>query len=162
MDSRAKQIVILCHCILNQNTVVEPLARAKGAYNQIVREILDQDIGIHQLPCPECNFLGLDRKPMNYNEYDSLPGYRLECEKLANELISTIREYIDNGYNIIGIIGINESPTCSITGKRGLFMEEIFKLLELHDINLNYMEISTNYIEGKNNNLFKLKEFLLS
>ena len=53
MDVRSKKVVLVSHCILNQNSVVNDLARAKGAYREIVETIMDNDIGIHQLPCPE-------------------------------------------------------------------------------------------------------------
>ena len=54
---RSKRIVFVSHCILNQNTVVEPLARSRGAYGDIVRLLVDKGIGIHQMPCPEFRHL---------------------------------------------------------------------------------------------------------
>jgi hypothetical protein len=45
----------------------------------------------------------------------------------------------------LGIIGINDSPTCSISGKKGVFLEEILSLLEKHKIGLNYCEVPSDY-----------------
>ncbi|TCO69070.1 CD3072 family TudS-related putative desulfidase [Marinisporobacter balticus] len=143
---RSKKVIIFSHCILNQNTVVNPLARAKGAYTSIVKKILDLDIGIHQLPCPEYLFLGLDRKPMGKEEYDSYE-YRKVCRKIACMSIKIIKEYINKGYEIVGMVGINCSPTCSIRGERGILMEELFKLLYEEKIDLRSFEIPANYIE---------------
>lgn len=160
MDKREKRVVFLCHCILNQNTVVEPLARAKGGYNQIIREIMDRNIGIHQMDCPEYEFLGPDRKPMDYDEYDALEGYRKECQKHALKVYENAEKYLSSDYKIIGIIGINESPTCSISGQRGVFMEELFKIFEDRDIKLPFIEVSTSYMEDEKNDLNSLIEFL--
>lgn len=160
MDKREKRIVFLCHCILNQNTVVEPLARAKGGYNQIISEISKRDIGIHQMICPEFEFLGPSRKPMNYDEYDALEGYRQKCQKEALKVYENMKKYLDSDYKIIGIIGINESPTCSISGQRGVYMEELFKILEDRDIKLPSIEVSTKYMEDEQNDLKILIDFL--
>lgn len=160
MDLRKKKVVFLSHCILNQNTVVEPLARAKGGFNKIIQEILKEDTGIHQMPCPENEFLGLDREPLSYEEYDGLKGYRKHCKKIAEKVLVSVKEYLRNDYEIIGIVGINQSPTCSITVKRGIYMEELLKLLKVNNIELKTMEVSTEYVEGKENDLKKLIEFL--
>ncbi|WP_300411190.1 CD3072 family TudS-related putative desulfidase [Lagierella sp.] len=160
MDLRKKKVVFLSHCILNQNTVVEPLARAKGGFNKIIQEILKEDIGIHQMPCPENEFLGLDRNPMTYEEYDKLEGYRHQCKKIAQRVLKSIKEYLKNDYEIIGIIGIHQSPTCSITGKSGVYMEELLKQLKVNNIELRTMEVSSEYVEGKENDLKELIEFL--
>jgi len=37
---------------------------------------------------------------------------------LAKKAYSFLKEYKDNGYIIVGIIGINKSPTYSATGKK--------------------------------------------
>lgn len=160
MDKREKKVVFLCHCILNQNTVVEPLARAKGGYNQIIQEIMDRNIGIHQMDCLEYEFLGPDRKPMDYDEYDALEGYRKECQKHALKVYENAEKYLSSDYKIIGIVGINESPTCSISGQRGVFMEELFKIFEDRDIKLPFIEVSTSYMEDEKNDLKSLIDFL--
>ncbi|QZY55955.1 CD3072 family TudS-related putative desulfidase [Crassaminicella profunda] len=154
---RLQKVIILSHCILNQNTVVKPLARAKGAYNRIVKNILDLDIGIHQLPCPEYLFLGLDRKPMSKKAYDSYT-YRKICKEIALSSIKVIKEYINKQYEIVGIVGINCSPTCSMSGEMGILMEELLKLLHDEKIKLRFFEIPTNYNEdGENQDI--LSEF---
>ena len=145
---RYKKLVLLSHCILNQNSVVLPLARAKGGF-PIVKFFLDQGIGIIQLPCPEFKFLGPERKPMNKEEYDS-PKYRILCREIFTPILEDIKKYLKQDYSLVGILGINESPTCSITGTRGIFMEEVFTMLSHESIILNYFDIPTNYAEDMN------------
>lgn len=144
---RNKKIVIISHCILNQNSVVCPLARSQGAF-KFVKGIIDEGVGIIQLPCPELRHLGISRKSMEKSEYDT-KEYRTLCKSLVMPYIDEIKLYMDNGYQILGIIGINESPTCSITKNRGIMMEEFFKLLDKRQIDLDVMEVPSSYNDEK-------------
>ena len=125
-----------------------PLARSKGGF-LIAKSLLDQGIGIIQLPCPEFKFLGPQRAPMNKEEYDS-PKYRTLCRNLFTPILEDIKKYLALDYSLLGILGIGESPTCSISNKRGIFMEEIFAMLNEQEININYFDIPTNYTEKMN------------
>ncbi|MGL4453248.1 MAG: CD3072 family TudS-related putative desulfidase [Sarcina sp.] len=142
---RSKELVIVSHCVLNQNSVVEGLARAKGGF-KIVEDILCSGLGIIQLPCPEFKFLGIKRKGQSKEEYDT-KEYRELCKNLFIPILEDLKQYRENGYEVKKIIGINQSPTCSISGKRGIFMEEIFKMLEEASFNLEYEEILEDYCE---------------
>ncbi|WP_291570153.1 CD3072 family TudS-related putative desulfidase [Clostridium sp. UBA4548] len=148
--NRGKNLVLVSHCLLNQNSVVPPLARAKGAF-PIAKGLIEEGIGILQLPCPEFKFLGPERKPMSKEEYDS-KEYRELCKNLFKPVLEDIKIYLKSGYNLLGILGINESPTCSITKERGIFMEEILEALEKENIKINYFEIPTTYTEGEDYN----------
>lgn len=142
---RDKKLILISHCVLNQNSVVLPLAKSKGGF-QIAKFIIDQGVGIIQLPCPEFKFLGPQRKPMNKEEYDSL-DYRALCRDLFTPILEDIKKYLAQDYSLVGILGINNSPTCSITGKRGIFMEEIFAMLNEEAIVINYFDIPAEYTE---------------
>ena len=159
---RSKKVVFISHCILNQNTVVCPLARAKGAYKQVIDLIMENNIGIHQMPCPEFEYLGLKRNPMNKKEYDNYE-YRIICKNIAIHLVEIMKEYISSDYKIIGIIGINESPTCSLKNEVGIFMEELNKLIYKNKIKLKTIDIPEDYNDNRNNDIFleELNESLI-
>lgn len=144
---RDKSLVIICHCVINQNSVVIPLARAKGSFN-FVKQLIDEGLGIIQLPCPEFKHLGITRKPMEKEEYDT-KEYRSLCKDLAISAVNDIEVYLNEGYEIKGIVGIEESPTCSISGKRGIFMEELLGELGKRNIQLSYVEVPADYSEKK-------------
>jgi predicted secreted protein len=152
---RSKRIVMVSHCILNQNSVVKPLARAKGAF-PISKMILEEGVGIIQLPCPEFKYLGLDRKPMSKEEYDS-KDYRNLCRKLFNSICEDLQKYIESGYDFIGIVGINHSPTCSISSNMGIYMEEIFEILQSMNIEFKTFEIPTDYDENSSDENFEME-----
>lgn len=159
---RSKRIIFISHCILNQNTVVHPLARAKGAFKNIIEELMNNEIGIHQLPCPEYNHMGLRRYPMTKAEYDTY-DFRTINKDIALDTLGIIQEYLSNDYEILGIIGINESPTCGIKGQMGIFMEELLNLLEGENIKLNLIDVPTDYIDGAIGKCFieELHNFIL-
>lgn len=158
---RSKKVIFMSHCILNQNTVVCPLARAKGGYREIIGKIMDEGIGIHQLPCPEYRYLGLKREPMSKEQYDT-KNFRDLCNGIAEDFIKIMKEYLENDYEIVGLIGINNSPTCSIKGGQGILMEEILDMVKKENIYLNLIDVPGDYIDGKDNSKFiqELGEFL--
>lgn len=145
---RGKQIIYTTHCVLNQNSVIKEWERASGAFNDIIRVLLDYNISIIQLPCPEFTFLGESRPPKTKKEYN-IPQYRILCKKLAKDLILQMKEYIEHDYRILGIVGIKKSPSCDTGGEKGIFMEEIENLLNKENIRLNYFNIHEEYIEGE-------------
>ena len=144
---RSKKLVFVAHCVINQNSVVPPLARAAGAFD-FMSLLLSNQVGIEQLPCPEFKYLGISRSSMNLSEYDT-PSYRKLCKELAASVVDDIIEYRKNEYEICGIICINQSPTCSITNPTGIFMQELLSILSQSNINLNYIEVPENYEEGE-------------
>ena len=66
---------------------------------------------------------------------------------LFTPILDDIKKYLAQDYSLIGILGINESPTCSITGNRGIFMEEIVAMLSEQSISINYFDIPVDYTE---------------
>ncbi|WP_428908189.1 CD3072 family TudS-related putative desulfidase [Niallia sp. Krafla_26] len=130
---RKKEIILVSHCILNQNTVIEGEARALGAIPSAVKWMNEQGVGVVQLPCPEFTFLGLGRPSMTYEEYDH-KGYRSHCKRILQPMVEQLKEYNRCGYRITGILGIQSSPSCDLV--RGVFMEELTKLMEENEISI--------------------------
>jgi hypothetical protein len=111
---RKKKILLVSHCILNQNTVIEGEARALGAIPSAVDWIKEQGFGVVQLPCPEFTYLGLGRPPMTYEQYNH-DAYRSHCKRILVPIIQS-------------------SPSCD--QDRGVFMEELQQLFKEHSIPL--------------------------
>ena len=60
-DKRSKRVIFVAHCILNQNAISDGTADYPGSHVDIIRTLLDAQVGIIQMPCPELCCLGLDR-----------------------------------------------------------------------------------------------------
>lgn len=164
---RSNRFVVVSNCILNQNAVLIDWERAPGAY-PFSNLIINKGIGIVTLPCPETLAKGVNRPPMNYDDYNTITHRNL-CNDLCEIPIRMIQELVKGGSEFIGTIGIHNSPNCSITDQRGVFMEEFFKKLEENNLNTNYLEVPTDYVYGNNEKekdfekelekFFKIKNF---
>lgn len=149
---RKKKIAIVSHCVLNQNSVVYPLARAAGALSSVLQVLIQQEFGIYQLPCPELHYGGLGRKPMSYQDYDT-PEYRFVCARLTEGVLHDLLLFAADGCEIRVLIGIGQSPTCASTDKVGHFMEtllprllERFPALNIVDIPVDYRDDSSHLL----------------
>jgi hypothetical protein len=54
-------VVLVAHCVLNQNAKLDACARYPGAIVEASEALFREGVGILQLPCPELLCLGLDR-----------------------------------------------------------------------------------------------------
>ncbi len=131
----------------NQNSVVEDLARARGAY-PVAALLIDAGVGIIQLPCPEMSYKGLMRPPLDYDDYSN-EEYRSLCRELTRAVVGQIKDYLAAGYKLAGIIGIEGSPPCAISGRRGVLMEELLPTLITNRITVPFVEIPETYREGE-------------
>ena len=104
-------MALVAHCILNQNSIVAGLAREAAAERAVINTLLDYDLGILQLPCPEVAYGGLRRFWQSKEQYDT-PLYRAHCRRLAQEVSEVVSVYAREGMLIPVVIGIAGSPSC--------------------------------------------------
>lgn len=154
---RKKKIILVAHCVLNQNSVIQGWARARGAFTNIVSLLIDAGLGIIQLPCPEQRFLGLGRPAMTVEEYDTLK-YHKHCQSLITGLIEELADYQRHGVEIVGLLGIADSPSCC--PKKGIFLRVLMKELVTQKIEVNTISVPTDHQENEINQGFmrKIKE----
>ncbi len=150
---RSKQIFVLHHCLLNQNARAKGLAKRRGVVEEIVEEAIRNGWGIYQIPCPELRFLGMEREPMSKTRYDT-EEFRVICKEIAREVAEDLRRFVEVGYEIKGIAGVEGSPSCGVNlthigegGEEklvegeGILVEEIKKALAKNGIRINYYGI---------------------
>lgn len=125
-DCRSRRVIFIAHCVLNQNAISDGTASFSGANEAIARMLLDAKVGIVQMPCPELNCLGLDRgdpegarRPLleeNTRIRRSLEQTNAQegINVLVKQVIFQMEEYRRNGFEILGVIGINRSPSCGV------------------------------------------------
>lgn len=107
---RKREIVAVCHCILNCNSKVEGLSNDKGSHN-VSLQILSSGYGIIQLPCPEMVMYGIKRWGHVKEQFDNL-FYRNQCKIMLDPYIKQFENYITSNYKIKAIIAIDGSPSC--------------------------------------------------
>lgn len=130
-DERGRHVVFLAHCLLNENTRYLGGARRAGAVPEVVRPLLEQGIGIVQLPCPEQHAWGgvLKRWLLLFYGSEGKLRYKLRgvlmpmllwytrriYRKLARQTANQIRDYEKSGIEVVGIVGVDASPSCGVS-----------------------------------------------
>ncbi len=99
-DSRSKKVVFLSQCILNENVRYLGGACRKGCMREIVEQCVVGDLGMVQMPCPEQHAWG---------------GVLKKFLRLAGEMAGQIKDYITSGFLVVGIVGIDGSPSCAVS-----------------------------------------------
>lgn len=180
--NRGKELVIIAHCMLNCNSKVEGTATYTGAQKEIIKYLIAEGYGIIQLPCPEITLYGIKRWGHVKEQFDT-PYFKKHCKNIFISIKEQMMDYIKNGYDIKAIIGINGSPSCGVdytcssvkwggeignefniqektnqverVNGMGVFMEEISNQLQKQEINIKFIGINEEDINGS---LLKLKE----
>ena len=156
-DGRSKKVIFLAHCLLNQNAISDGTAVCPAAFGELIQLLLDHEVGIVQMPCPELYCLGLDRGDVHGAERPVVEentrirrameedGPRQKREALANLVAEQVQEYHKHGFQVLGIVGANRSPNCGLETTsdfdrevegRGAFMEAIAQRLEAAGISV--------------------------
>lgn len=126
-DGRSKEVVFAAHCILNQNAISDGTASFQGMNETVARLLLEAKVGVVQMPCPEMNCLGLDRGDPNgakrplleensriRRELTRQAGARRMLNALVEQVVYLMEEYRKNGFEILGVLGVNRSPSCGV------------------------------------------------
>lgn len=149
-----KKVVFVPHCILNQN-VRAVGKKSNGTIKEIIKFFAESEIGIIQLPCPEVEFDGgLERQFKTKENYNN-EVYRKCCREISLKILKEVRKYLDKEYKVIGILGVEFSPTCAVhrieNGKRilpgkGILMEELEKEMQNENFQVPIIAVNLNNI----------------
>ena len=110
---RSHRILVVCHCLLNANAKVAPLAAHPGAALGVLEPFLRQGLGLVQLPCPELCHLGADRWGMTREQYDCRP-YLRRCLALVEPMVDMLAAQVRGGCCIEAVLGVDGSPSCGV------------------------------------------------
>jgi predicted secreted protein len=177
-DNRSRKLIIVSHCLLNQNSISDGTADMASQFAEVVHLFMNNEVGIIQLPCPELLCLGLDRQDKDggkrnlLEENTRIRNLMMQEKKLeilrskAQELADQIGQYRNYDFKILGLIGINRSPSCGIETTsidekeqpgKGVFMEIIAKELQSRKLSIKMIGVKTS---KKDESLEKIKELL--
>lgn len=114
MPSRSHEVAVVAHCHLNANTKVRGLATCPGVRADVLLPLIEQGVGVVQLPCPEATYLGMNRWGMSVEQYDN-PAYRRHCREIIAPVIDLLVALAADGCAIRGVVGVDGSPSCGVT-----------------------------------------------
>jgi predicted secreted protein len=152
-DLRSKRCIFLAHCILAQCVRANGVAKYfAAALKPVVQFCLDNDINMMQMPCPEsqCSAGGLGREPHGKQWYEQR-GLREKSSEIAKSQSLYIADLINNGFEVLGILGMEFSPACAVNllnkgpviyKAEGIYIEELKK--ELHLLNVEVPIVGVN------------------
>ena len=80
-----------------------------------MRQAIDNDIQIIQLPCPEFTLYGAKRWGHVSDQFDNV-FFRSHCRKILSPVIDQLKEYLANEdrFEVLGFIGVDGSPSCGV------------------------------------------------
>lgn len=169
-DNRSNKFIFLPFCSLAQAFHARGLVKYEwtSVLTPIIREIINSDINIIQMPCPESLFPtleeGLNRQPLSYSHYNN-DLFRQHCHTLAKNVLKQIKTLQNEGYKIVCILGIQFSPSCAIdlqyTNKgniklSGIFIQELKGLLKDEKISIPFIGINRRGIKPSLDRLKKI------
>lgn len=167
-DNRSKKIVLVSHCILNQNAISDGTADYAGVFTEIASMLIEAKLGIIQLPCPEVLCLGLDRgDSLGFTRPVIEENTRIRSQLLREDSLKRIdlfvedtlyqvNEYLKHDFDLVGIIGVNRSPSCGVdttsennleVDGMGVFMDRLNSALKDKNINIPLIGVKTSKLK---------------
>ena len=167
--NRSKKVVFVSHCLLNQNTRAKNQERFPGMVKDIMELFLEAGVGIVQLPCPQIEHNGgtIERK-FQPSKILKENGYRSECKKMSKTIIRQIEKYLKEDYDVVGIVGVEFSPTCAVhqvnNGKknvpgRGILIEELESKMQRKNFQVPIIGVNLNNVYSSTEKIQSLLKF---
>lgn len=160
-DKRSKIFVFVPFCLMCQAFQAKGIV--KSEYSETLKPImellLDSNVNIIQMPCPESSFCGFDkglnRKPAGLKRY-STPEYIDHCSALCTNVVQQIKAIINSGYVIKVVLGIENSASCAVehvytnqglVKRSGIFIGVLQEELKREEILIQFLGINRRGIK---------------
>jgi predicted secreted protein len=158
-DNRSQRFVFVPFCTLSQAFHARGLVKYEwqGSIKPIIDILTERDVNIVQMPCLETFFYGFEkglaREPAGRKHYDT-PEFRSFCRSKAEETFRMISGITQNGYSVVAILGMENSPSCAVNmqypprpgGNEGFYTEELQNLLKQAGLQIPYIGINRRSI----------------
>ena len=170
-DARSGRVVAVIECILNQNARDRGAARFPALNEAVLRLCADHQVGIVQIPCPEMQCLGFQRRrPPGTSIRQALdtPAGRECCRQLGQRIADQLLDYTDNGVRVLAILGGNaQSPGCAVnadatgpSSTSGVLMQELERALRERNLQIPFRGIRDAEADRLREDLLWLKDRL--
>ena len=165
--NRSNDYVFVAFCLLAQGVRARGIVRKFAAtIKPVLKLLMDLDINIVQMPCPELIFDSFHRSPCGKKKYDT-PSNRLACRKVAEQVVDQLLMMIESGCRVRAILGIENSPSCAVTylgsgpGRKGysgqgIFIEELRREMNRRGVKVPIVGVRTYHIHETTKQLEEL------
>ncbi len=120
-DRRSNHVLFVSHCLLNCNAKFPGSADVAGVYVELLHPIAEAGIGLVQMPCLEImGWGGVNRSRVIYElnpeepNADWIQEYPRLCAREADKVVDTMEDYLNCGFEVLGVIYVSDSPTCGL------------------------------------------------
>lgn len=149
---RSKSFVFVPFCVLAQGVRAQGIVRKYPAViKPVVQLLIEKNINIVQMRCPELEFDGFIRQPRGKGHYDNHQN-RIVYRKCSFEIFKQVEDIINHGNFVKMILGIDFSPSCAVnylstrksrqkTSGQGIFIEEIQGVFQKNLISIPFIGI---------------------
>ena len=125
-DERGHRVVLLSHCLLNENVRYLGGAGRAAGVQELVDGYLRTGVGVHQLPCPErLAWGGVDKRVMLLAFGSGWRGPLVRAlvrpfvlwtsvvyRRLARQVAREVSGYTRAGVEVVAYVGVAGSPSC--------------------------------------------------
>lgn len=115
-----QKILFVSHCLFNDGTKLKnqnptEMEEERREKRKLLHALLDAGIELVQLPCPEFILYGANRWGHASSQFDTA-FFRNESKNMLKPFLLQIEEYSSHPerFEILGIVGINGSPSCGV------------------------------------------------
>jgi len=156
MPIRSNKVIFVPFCILCQSVKATGLSKHFPAMVEPLVKLLNgYKVNIVQIPCPEMLGEGLVREPHDISYYER-PDFLKLCRELALAQADVIERFITDGFDVVGLMGIERSPSCSLGLVRrggeivpgiGVFMREMTENLEKRNLDVFHLSMDLDKLD---------------
>ena len=166
MDNRSKKFIFIPFCLIAQAYQAQGIVKYewKSSIRPFIDLLLDYNINLIQMPCAEAEYNNnLIREPKGIAKYNTIE-FNEHCEFLANKVAEQIKDLVESNYEVVAILGIEQSPSCCVNyiytnkgmeKRMGLFMQKLYE--NIKELNIPIIGINRKYI---NKSLKELEKVL--
>lgn len=161
---RSKKFVFVPFCFFAQGIRAEGIVkRYSSVITPIAELLIQEEVNIVQMPCPEIEYEGIKRKPAGKKKYNN-ENYREICQRRAKEIVAFMERLEEDNFHVLCILGLENSPSCAVDylferGQKlkgsGVFIEELKNEMERKKIHVPFIGIN---IQGVKKTIEKIKE----
>lgn len=153
-----KWVVFVVPCMLAPGLQASYDLEREHWGKQFIQLFMDNNIDIMPLVCVEASFKGYEngvkRKKHGIDFYSKEDGFCDHCRIEAEKTAQKIRELKQAGYCVLGILGVEHSPSCAINylyscrgtiKTSGLFMSSLKETLIKEELDVEFIGINRKY-----------------